>query len=187
MDQGANNFGSIKDIYEFMEGMNPDENPDYAKLVQRLGLSASQLGQAAEFTNDKYPDLELEHEVEDEDQIRAGEASYLNVKMTRNVDEDEGEYDSTVHAPFFPSKKMENWWLVVGEEKSRNLLAIKRVTIGRELKVRLEYTVPSAGEHKLKLLLMSDSYIGVDQEREFTVSAAEGMDVDDEDEDEDEE
>ncbi|XP_044714925.1 sec63 brl domain-containing protein [Hirsutella rhossiliensis] len=182
----ANEFG-IKDIYEFMEGMNPEENPDYEKVVKRLGLSPSQLAQAAEFTNDKYPDLELEHEVMDEDEIRAGEPAYLNVKMTRNVEDgDEGEYDSTVHAPFYPTKKMENWWLVVGEEKSRNLLAIKRVTIGRELRVRLEYTVPAAGEHNLKLLLMSDSYIGVDQEREFTVTAAEGMDVDDEDEAEDE-
>jgi pre-mRNA-splicing helicase BRR2 len=33
---------------------------------------------------------------------------------------------------------------------------------------------------------MSDSYMGVDQEREFTITAAEGMDVDEEDENESE-
>ncbi|KJZ76611.1 hypothetical protein HIM_03947 [Hirsutella minnesotensis 3608] len=182
----ANDFG-IKDIFDFMAGMSPDENPDYEKLVARLGLSKTQLAQAAKFTNDKYPDLELEYEVVDEDDIRAGEPAYLNIKLTRNLEDDEdGDYDSTVHAPFYPNKKMENWWLVVGDDKTRNLLAIKRVTIGRELKVRLEYTVPTAGEHSLKLFLMSDSYIGIDQERELTVTAAEGMDVD-EDEDEDEE
>jgi pre-mRNA-splicing helicase BRR2 len=60
------------------------------------------------------------------------------------------------------------------------------VTIGRELNVRLEYTVPSEGEHDLKLFLMSDSYVGVDQEREFSVTVAEGMDVDDDEEEEDE-
>lgn len=170
-----------------MEAMNPEENADYNKLVKRLGLSQSQLGQAANFTNDKYPDLELEHEVLDGDEIRAGEPAYLNIKVARNLDEDEdGEHDSTVHAPFYPTKKMENWWLVVGDEQTKNLLAIKRVTIGRELNVRLEYTVPTPGEHKLKLFLMSDSYVGVDQEREFSVTAAEGMDVDDDEEDEDE-
>lgn len=168
-----------------MEGMNPEENADSEMLVRRLGLSQGQLAQAAKFTNDKYPDLELEHEVVDEDDIRAGEPAYLKVKTTRNV-EGEGDYDSTVHAPFYPGKKMENWWLVVGDEKTRNLLAIKRVTIGRELEVRLEYTVPAAGEHRLKLLLMSDSYVGVDQEREFMVTAAEGMDVDDEVDEDDE-
>ncbi|PON21655.1 hypothetical protein TGAM01_v209544 [Trichoderma gamsii] len=179
----ANDFG-IKDIFDFMEAMNPEENADYNKLVKQLGLSQKQLAQAAEFTNDKYPDLELEHEVLEEDEIRAGEPSYLNIKITRNIEEDD-EHDSTVHAPFYPAKKMENWWLVVGDDKSRNLLAIKRVTIGRELNVRLEYTVPSPGEHNLKLFLMSDSYIGVDQEREFSVTAAESMDVDEDDEDED--
>ncbi|PHH89034.1 hypothetical protein CDD83_6731 [Cordyceps sp. RAO-2017] len=180
----ANEFG-IKDIFDFMEGMSPDENPNYEKLVKGLGLSQSQLAQAAKFTNSKYPDLELEHEVLDEEEIRAGEPAYLNVKMTRNVEDEEGsDYDSTVHAPFYPVKKMENWWLVVGDEKTRNLLAIKRVTIGRALNVRLEYTVPTAGEHKLKLFLMSDSYIGVDQEREFEVTALEGMDVDEESDEE---
>ncbi len=50
--------------------------------------------------------------------------------------------------------------------------------------LRLEFTVPSAGKHELKLFLMSDSYVGVDQEPSFSVTAAEGMDLD-EDEDED--
>ncbi|RFU79696.1 hypothetical protein TARUN_2522 [Trichoderma arundinaceum] len=180
----ANDFG-IKDIFDFMEAMNPEENADYNNLVKRLGLSQKQLAQAAEFTNDKYPDLELEHEVLEADEVRAGEPAYLSIKITRNIEEDD-EHDSTVHAPFYPAKKMENWWLVVGDDKTRNLLAIKRVTIGRELNVRLEYTVPSPGEHNLKLFLMSDSYIGVDQEREFSVTAAESMDVDEDEDDEDE-
>jgi pre-mRNA-splicing helicase BRR2 len=178
----------IKDIFDFMEAMNPDENADYPKLVKRLGLTQNQLAQAANFTNDKYPDLELEHEVLDEDEIRAGEPAYLSINITRNIDEDDGPFDPTVHAPFYPTKKMENWWLVVGDEKTKNLLAIKRVTIAKELKTRLEYTVPAAGSYDLKLFLMSDSYVGVDQEREFSVTAAEGMDVDEEEEeDEDEE
>ncbi|TWU78025.1 DEIH-box ATPase [Metarhizium rileyi] len=176
----ANDFG-IKDIFDFMEAMNPDENPQYNNLIKRLGLSQKQLAEVAGFTNDKYPDLELEHEVIDEDAIQAGEPSYLSVKITRNVEEGD-ELDSTVHAPFYPTKKLENWWLVVGDDKTRNLLAIKRVTIGRELNVKLEYTVPEAGEYNLKLFLMSDSYVGVDQERDFTVTATEGMDVDDDEE-----
>ncbi|XWW92957.1 hypothetical protein V2A60_000885 [Cordyceps javanica] len=181
----ANDFG-IKDIFDFMEAMNPEENADYKNLVKRLGLSQKQLGEAANFTNDNYPDLELEHEILEEDEIRAGEPAYLNIKIARNLEEEDGEYDSTVHAPFYPTKKMENWWLVVGDDKTNSLLAIKRVTIGRELNVRLEYTVPTAGNHDLKLLLMSDSYVGVDQERQFSVTAAEGMDVDSDEEEDDE-
>ncbi|CAG1963457.1 unnamed protein product [Fusarium graminearum] len=187
IEASANSLRRIKDIFDFMEAMNPEENADYNKLVKRLGMSQNQLAEAANFTNDKYPDLELEHEVLDEDEIRAREPAYLNIKITRNMEEEDADHDSTVHAPFYPSKKMENWWLVVGEEKTKTLLAIKRVTIGRELNVRLEYTVPSEGEHDLKLFLMSDSYVGVDQEREFSVTVAEGMDVDDDDEEDEDE
>jgi len=89
-----------------------------------------------------------------------------------------------VHAPFYPGRKSENWWLVVGEEASKTLLAIKRVTVGRELNLKLEFTVPTPGRHDLKLFLMSDSYVGVDQEPAFSVMVEEGMDVDESEEDE---
>lgn len=181
----ANEFG-IKDIYDFMESMNPEENPDYSTLIRRLGLSQKQLAEAANFTNTKYPDITLNFELIDEDSIRAGEPAYMNVQIEREVDEDE-EVDTTVHAPFYPVKKLENWWLVVGEESTKTLLAIKRITIGRQLKVKLEYTVPTPGKHDLKLFLMSDSYSGVDQEPTFSITAEEGMDVDDDEEEEDDE
>jgi pre-mRNA-splicing helicase BRR2 len=180
----VNEFG-IRDIFEFMEKMNPEENADYGALVKRLGLSQAQLVQAANFTNSKYPDISLEFEVEDEEELRAGEPAYLNITIEREVDEDE-EFDPTVHAPFYPTKKLENWWLVVGEESGKTLLAIKRVTIGKNLKVKLEFTVPTPGKHDLKLFLMSDSYVGVDQEPGFSVNVAEAMEVDDDEEEEEE-
>lgn len=176
---------SVKDIFEFMEAMDPSENPNYEKLVKHLGLSQSQLGQAANFTNSKYPNIDLDFELEDAEEITAGEPAYIKVKITRDVDdEDEStEVDTTVHAPFYPAKKMENWWLVVGEESSKTLLAIKRITIGRSLSLKLEYTVPTPGSHDLKLFLMSDSYVGVDQDPGFSVNVAEGMDEDEEEDD----
>ncbi|KAG9238534.1 Sec63 Brl domain-containing protein [Amylocarpus encephaloides] len=184
------NASGVKDIFELLEAMDPSENPDYDVLVKRLGLSQSQLGQAAAFANGKYPNIELDFEVEDPDEITAGAPAYLKIKIAREVDDEEesADIDTTVHAPFYPVKKMENWWLVVGEESSKTLLAIKRITIGKALNLKLEYTVPTPGEHELKLFLMSDSYLGVDQDPSFKVTVAEGMDEDgSEDEDEEEE
>jgi pre-mRNA-splicing helicase BRR2 len=180
-------FNSVTDIFGFMEAMDPSENPNYGALVKKLGLTQAQLGQAANFTNSKYPNIELEFELEDPEDITAGVPSYVKVKIEREEDEDDegAEVDTTVHAPFYPVKKMENWWLVVGEESTKTLLAIKRITIGKKLNLRLEYTVPTAGKHDLKLFLMSDSYVGVDQDPSFTVNVAEGEDDDEEDEDED--
>lgn len=171
----------INDIFEFMEAMDPSENKDYNTLVKRLGLDNKQLAQAAAFTNDKYPNVELDFQVEDPDNIVAGEPAYLKIKIERDVEEDD-EVDTTVHAPFYPGTKMENWWLVVGEDKTKSLLAIKRVTVGRKLELRLEYVVPTPGEHELTLYLMCDSYVGVDQDPTFKVTAAEGMDEDESEE-----
>ena len=182
----ANFRPRINDIFEFMEAMDPSENKNYATLVKRLGLDNKQLAQAAAFTNEKYPNIDLDFQVEDPENVTSGEPAYLKVKIEREVEEDE-EPDTTVHAPFYPNKKMENWWLVVGDEKTKSLLAIKRVTIGRTLDLRLEYIVPSPGEHELTLYLMSDSYVGVDQAPTFKVTAAEGMEEDEESEEEDEE
>jgi pre-mRNA-splicing helicase BRR2 len=175
LNANSHDYHSVKDIFEFMEAMDPSENPNYEALVKRLGLSQSQLAQAANFTNSKYPNIELEFDLVDPDDITAGAPAYIKVKITRDVDDENelADVDTTVHAPFYPVKKMENWWLVVGDESSKTLLAIKRITIGRSLNLRLEYTVPTPGEHHLKLFLMSDSYVGVDQDPSFAVTVAE--------------
>jgi pre-mRNA-splicing helicase BRR2 len=177
---------SVKDILEFMEAMDPSENANYDTLIKKLGLSQKQLAEAANFINNKYPNIDMEFELEDPDNISAGAPAYINVKIERELDDEDetAEVDTTVYAPFYPVKKMENWWLVVAEESTKTLLAIKRVTIGRKLNLRLEYTVPTPGKHDLKLFLMCDSYVGVDQDPGFTVDVAEGEEEEDEDEDE---
>ena len=178
----AVNADGVKDIFEFMEAMSEKKS---ASLIKRTGLDNKQIAQAAAFTNNKYPNIDLEFEVE-EGEITAGSPAYLKVKLEREMDDgdegDEGEPDISVHAPFYPAKKMENWWLVVGGANN-SLLAIKKVTIGRRLDLRLEYVVPTPGKHELTLYLMSDSYVGVDQDPTFTIEAAEGMDEDEDEED----
>ena len=175
----------INDVFDFMEAMS---GKNTASLVKALGFDKKQLTQAAEFTN-RYPSVDLEFEVLEPDEVTAGAPSYLKVKIQREMDEDDEdepeEPDTTVVAPYFPVKKTENWWLVVGGAGS--LLAIKKVSFGAKLEVKLEYVVPEPGKQDLKLFLISDSYVGVDQEQEFSVTAAEEMDEDeDEDEEEDE-
>lgn len=176
---------NIKDVFEFQDAMDPDENPDHGKLMEGLGFNNKQLADAASFINERYPNVELEFELDDAENIASGQPSYLNVSITRQLEEDE-EPNLAVHAPFYPADKTENWWLVVGEESTRNLLAIKRVTIVKELKTKLEIVLPTPGKHELTLFLMSDSYVGVDQAPTFEVEAAEGMEEDESEEEGDE-
>jgi len=182
--KAAKEFG-INDIYGFMDAMDPEENPQHKQLLEKLGLSNQQLADAAKFTNEFYPNIELAFEVEDPENVVAGSPSFVNVTIERELEEDE-EPKTEVYAPFFPGSKSENWWLIVGEESTKNLLAIKRITIGKSHKTKLEYVVPTPGKHELTLYLMSDSYLGVDQAPTFEVIAAEGMDEEDDEDDEDE-
>ena len=89
-----------------------------------------------------------------------------------------------VHAPRFPKEKEEGWWLVVGDVAANSLLCIKRISLQLKAKVKLDFTAPAPGEYAYKLYLMSDSYLGCDQEYELKLSVGEATSDDEEGEEE---
>ena len=95
----------------------------------------------------------------------AGAPIVLQVQLSRDADEDtpDGDDDQRVVAPYYPSRKMANWWLVVGEQSTRQLLSIKRVTVKKTLGVKLEFTLPK-GTHNVRLYVICDSYMGADHD-----------------------
>ena len=71
--------------------------------------------------------------------------------------------------PLYPKVKEEGWWLVLGDRNSRELLALRRVSFGNTSFAKLTYAPPE-GHHDrpdLVVYLVSDCYIGLDQEVEF--------------------
>ena len=103
--------------------------------------------------------------------VLAGESVALTVSLEREL---EGEL-AAVTAARFPGRRDEAWWLVVGDPKANTLLAIKRVVLQRNSKVKLEFSAPSsAGRHALTLYFMCDSYLGCDQEYEVEINVQEG-------------
>ena len=90
---------------------------------------------------------------------------------------------SSVPAPFFPSKKDEGWWVVVGDPATKTLLAIKRITLQRRLKVKLEFVCPRVGEQTFKLYTMCDSFMGCDQEIDVKLTVGEGEEEESDEED----
>lgn len=101
-------------------------------------------------------------------------------------DEDEEESDPSAVAPLFPHKKLVNWWLVVGDPGTKNLLGIKRVTVNKTLTVKLEFTLPQGTHERLQLYLLCDSYQGADRETKLpTLEVAEGEEEESDDDEED--
>lgn len=70
----------------------------------------------------------------------------------------------------FPKAKEDGWWLVIGDVSNGELIALKRLAFSRTATAKL--TVPRASlEFECKLFLISDTYIGIDQELQLVQPA----------------
>ncbi|KAL1312365.1 DExH-box ATP-dependent RNA helicase DExH12-like [Arachis hypogaea] len=151
---------SIETVFDLLE-MDDD------KRRELLGMPDSQLFDIARFCN-RFPNIDLSYEVIDSD-VRAGEDVTIQVTLER----DQAEV-GPVDAPRYPKSKEEGWWLVVGDTKHNLLLAIKRVSLQRKLKAKLEFAAPAdAGKKSYTLYFMCDSFMGCDQEYAFAIDVKE--------------
>lgn len=136
------------------------EDEDRSRLLQ---LTDAQMADVARFCN-RYPNIELNYEVVDKGRINSGSTVNVVVQLER-----EDEVTGPVIAPFFPQKREEGWWVVIGDPKTNSLLSIKRLTLQQKAKVKLDFVAPSPGKHDYTLYYMSDSYLGCDQEYKFSI------------------
>lgn len=87
-------------------------------------MERTQLADVARAAN-RYPNIEVQHEVQGEDELKAGAPMRIAVQLEREMDEDEKL--GPVHAPFFPAEKIEGWWLILGDPEQNKLFALKKV------------------------------------------------------------
>ncbi len=111
----------------------------------------------AKFVN-SYPNIEVSYSIPNTEALTSSEPISLTITLDREADESNPD-DQVADAPHFPHRKMVSWWLVVGDPVTKNLYAIKKVTVKANLEARLEFTL-GQGEWKLKLYLICDSYSG---------------------------
>ena len=148
----------IESIFDIMDLEDDDRN-------EILALNTAKMADVARFCN-RYPNIELSYDVVNKDNIASGSQVNVNVAMER-----EDEVSGHVIAPLFPQKREENWWVVIGDTKSNTLLSIKRLTLNQKAKIKLDFAAPTASHsHAYILYLMSDSYIGCDQEYKFQIN-----------------
>jgi len=141
-----------------------------------LQMPPAKMAQVANFCN-TYPNIDVNFEVQDPDDVKAGEAVTVVVQLEREDDEDEdmSGQEFIAHTPRYPKKKAEGWWLVVGDTSNNTLLSIKRVSVKQKQTAKLEFAAPAeVGECKYALYLMCDSYLGCDQEYEIELNVKEG-------------
>ncbi|KAG1902400.1 DNA polymerase theta/eta [Suillus fuscotomentosus] len=153
------------------------------KRTELLQMDGRQMRDVATFVN-SYPTLDVSFKLK-KGEYTAGAPITMQVSLARDVDDEDSD-DQTLVAPFYPAKKIAKWWLVVGEPSTKQLLSIKRVTVTKNLSVKLELTLPK-GEHALKLYVICDVYVGADHDLSLEpIDVAEGEDSDSNDESGDE-
>jgi pre-mRNA-splicing helicase BRR2 len=161
----------VEHVTELMEMEDADRN-------SCLQLSKDEMRDVIRFVN-RFPNIEVEYKL-DSKTVPQGETCTITVQLERETDE---EVVGPVIAPYFPGKKEEGWWLIVGESKTKTLMAIKRITLQQRQSLQLEFAAPeTVGTHSLKLYFMCDSYMGVDQEFDFKLQVVEGDDAMEQDE-----
>lgn len=92
------------------------------------------------------------------------------VAMVANFDmpsrPEDTEEPIEVHAPFFPLPKKENWWIILGNERTHRLLQVpKKITCMKDkATAKIEFQAPpKAGVYPLTCWLICDSYAGFDK------------------------
>jgi len=125
----------------------------------------------------RYPDISLTFDGPPGGTAEAGGASVINVSLERDTDGihlGAGGELPPAHAPRFPGRRDEGWWLVLGDTKANKLLAIKRVSLAAASKVKLAFEAPAeVGDKQLTLFFMCDSWLGCDQEYEVGLKVTE--------------
>lgn len=156
----------VSTVFELMEMEDQDR-------LDALQMTDAKLQDVARFCN-RYPSLDVSYQIADEDDISAGAEVVVHVKLER--DEDDEEFTSPI-CPFFPKKKDENWWVIVGDQANNKLYSIKRIALKMNAQAKLKFEAPAEGVHNLKLMCITDSYLGADQEFEFSLNVKEGEEM----------
>ncbi|KAM4904291.1 activating signal cointegrator 1 complex subunit 3 [Sylvia borin] len=98
--------------------------------------------------------------------LHADQEYVLQISLHRTQMGYQGKQDSKAMAPRFPKAKDEGWFLILGEVDKKELIALKRTGYVRNRNtVSIAfYTPETPGKCIYTLYLMSDSYLGMDQQ-----------------------
>jgi pre-mRNA-splicing helicase BRR2 len=169
-----------------------------ALLAEKAGLAAEEERRDVARVCARYPDVSVTTEllVPAGGKVARGGGGALSVALARDnapaaIDPSTGAL-TPAHAPRFPGRRDEGWWLVLGDTKANRLYAVKRVALAGKAKAKLAFEVPGdlvleggggggggqrgGGKLRLTLFLMCDSWVGCDQEFEVDVEVADGGD-----------
>lgn len=107
-----------------------------------------------------FPCIRMKLRVEKKD-IDGRKSLSLKIKLEKT---NRKQNRSRAFTPRFPKLKDEAWWLVLGNTSTSELFALKRVSFTDHLVTHMELPSTLTSVQGMKLMLVSDCYIGFEQE-----------------------
>ncbi|UYV68024.1 ASCC3 [Cordylochernes scorpioides] len=116
----------------------------------------------------------IEGPVRDRIVVHADQQYQLRVDLRRDS-RPRPRGDTKALAPKFPKPKEEGWFLVLGQVENKELWALKRCPfLHKQATHELQfYTPPEVGNYDYTVYLMSDCYLGLDQQYDLHLSVVE--------------
>lgn len=162
---------NVSSVHNFID-IEDDE-----KKLQILGTNISEnedkLTKVVSFLNN-YPIIRnVSYTVLNEGQIFANDNIIIAVTVNRD-DDLESEEDLIINSNFYYEEKLESWWIVIGDVKTKKLYAIRKVTLKKEQQsYKLNFNLANAGKHNLNIWLICDSYFET-EEIDFEIDILQG-------------
>ncbi|XP_072988680.1 DExH-box ATP-dependent RNA helicase DExH14 isoform X2 [Typha latifolia] len=130
----------------------------YANLQRLLQpFSASELYKDLQY----FPRIQLKVRLQNKD-AGVSKSPVLSIKLEQT---NSRRSTSRAFAPRFPKVKEEAWWLVLGNVNNSELYALKRISFSERLVTQMELPQTPIKLQETKLILVSDCYLGFEQER----------------------
>ncbi|KAM1340459.1 hypothetical protein ACFX2H_038850 [Malus domestica] len=105
-----------------------------------------------------FPRIEMKLRIQEKD---SGKSHSLNIRLVKT---NYRQNKSRAFTPRFPKVKNEAWWLVLGNTSTSELYALKRVSFSDHLVTHMELPAAPNNIQGMKLILVSDCYLGFEQE-----------------------
>ncbi|CAK9312234.1 unnamed protein product [Citrullus colocynthis] len=140
----------------------------YLTLQQLLNLPKTALQNligkfpASKLTQDlqMFPLVQMKIKLQRKDDD-VGKAPSLNIRLEKISSR---KNRTRAYAPRFPKMKDEAWWLVLGNTSTSELYALKRVSFADRLVTTMQLPPKRNDFQEMKLILVSDCYLGYEQE-----------------------
>ena len=101
--------------------------------------------------------------------VKPGEMVSIKVLLNR-----ESKQSKFVHAPKFPKKVIENWFLLLADEEYNEVLSVKRIPLKMNSSSILEFiSPPDSGEYEFTVCFISGSYLSLETKQKFIINVVE--------------